>query len=155
MGSADSKGNLTYSVDTNGLPSGAYSLVAHGLNTGREAVLDFTITGGPAPALSTGDNTSVTAGTILTISGASFEADEPIGLWINVPAGTSVDSNSLGQDNTEVVDGVIGLDAMGAADDSGAFTYSLDTSGLASGTYSLVAHGLRTGMEKVLIFTIQ
>src|SRR6478672_9866753 len=92
MGSADSKGNLAYSVDTSGLPSGNYSLVAHGLNTGREAILDFTITDGPAPTLATGagTGTSVPAGTILTISGASFEANEPIGLWINVPEGVSI-----------------------------------------------------------------
>jgi hypothetical protein len=155
MGSADADGNLSYAVDTSGLPDGDYSLVAHGLSTGREGVIDFTIMNGPPAPLTGSDNASVTAGTPLTISGASYEADEAIALWINVPDGASIDANSLGQDNTEVVDGVIGLNEMGSADDNGAFTYTLDTTGLPSGTYSLVAHGLASGLEKVLIFTIQ
>ena len=155
MGSADSNGELTYTVDTSGLPDGSYSLVAHGLSTGIEGVLDFTITSGPAASLSDGNNTSVAAGTMLTISGASYEADEPIGVWINVPDGAVISSDSLGQSDTEVVDGVVGLDAMGYADDNGAFSYTLDTTGLPSGNYSIVAHGLKTGIEKVLMFTIK
>ena len=94
------------------------------------------------------------AGTMLTVTSSSFEADESVGFWINVPSGTVVSPDALGQTNTQVVDGVIGLDAMGSADSKGNLSYSVDTSGLPSGDYSLVAHGLNEGREAVLNFTI-
>src|SRR5438270_486403 len=98
--------------------------------------------------------TTAAAGTVLTVRGSSYEADEPVGFWINAPAGTTVSLYSLGQTDSQVVDGVIGLDAMASADDNGAFTYTLNTSGLADGNYSLVAHGLNSGIEQVFSFTI-
>src|SRR5205814_2245463 len=109
-----------------------------------------------APAqISADGSATVAAGTMLTISSSSFEDDESVGLWINVPDGTVVSPDALGQTDTEITDGVIGLNAMGSADSNGQFAYNLDTTGLPSGNYSLVAHGLRTGLEEVLIFTIQ
>jgi hypothetical protein len=155
MASADDEGAFTYALDTSGLPSGSYSLVAHGLASKIEQVLNFTITDGPAVQLTVEGDTTVAAGTVLTIHGASYEADEAIGLWINVPEGTVISRDSLGQTDTEIVDGVIPLDAVGYADDDGAFTYTLDTSGLPSGSYSLVAHGLSSKKEQVLVFTIK
>ena len=47
------------------------------------------------------------------------------------------------------------MDTPGYADKDGVLTYYLDTTGLPSGTYSLVAHGLETGLEGVLNFTIK
>ncbi len=154
MGTADDDGNFSYTLDTTGLPNGTYSLVAHGLTSGKDQVLTFTIMDGPATQLSA-SSSAVPAGTPITISGASYEADEWISFWVNVPSGVTVPRNSLGQDNSDTVDGVVGLNAMASADDSGAFSYTLDTTGLPNGTYSLVAHGLSTGLEQVLVFTIQ
>src|SRR5205814_43042 len=130
----------------------AFALVANlaGVGSASAASLDaaISVASTSAPAqISADGSTSIPAGTMLTISGSSYVADEPVGLWINVPDGVSISADSLGQDNTEVVDGVVGLDNMGSADDNGAFSYTLDTTGLPSGNYSLVAHGLRTGLE--------
>jgi len=155
MGTADDAGDFTYNLDTTGLPSGDYSLVAHGLTTGTEEVLNFTIKPGPALQLTAGDNTTVPAGTYLTITGSPYGSDEAVGLWINVPNGTTISEDSLGQTDSHVVGTVIPLNIPGYADKDGVLAYTLDTSGLPSGTYSLVAHGLSTEIEGVLPFTIK
>jgi hypothetical protein len=157
MASADDEGAFTYTLDTSGLPGGSYSLIAHGLNSDKEAVFSFTINGSTASTvhLSVEGDTTVAAGAVLTIQGASYEADEPIGFWINVPDGTSIPEDSLGQTNSYIDGTVIPLDAMASADDQGAFTYTLDTSGLPGGTYSLVAQGLNSDIVGVLSFTVK
>jgi hypothetical protein len=156
MGSADDNGDLTYAVDTSGLPAGDYSLVAEGLASGEQQELSFTITAAPAPQLAASGDTTVAAGTALNVQGASFQADEPVGMWINVPDGAAIPPDSLGQSDSTVVNGgVVGLNAMGFADDSGTLNYTVDTSGLPAGNYSLVAHGLNSGLEEVLLFTIK
>jgi hypothetical protein len=156
MASTDDLGAFTYSFDTNGLPSGSYSLVAHGLDSQIDQVFSFAIAGSAADQVQlTGANsTPVPAGTVLTISGAAYGADEAVGLWINVPSGIAISSDSLGQTDSYIDGAVIPLDNMAYTDDSGTFSYSLDTSGLTAGSYSLVAHGLDSGVEKVFNFTI-
>jgi len=152
---ADDTGAFTLNLNTTGLPAGNYSLVAHGLSTATEDVLQFTITGKPAPPVAAPNGTSMAAGTLFTSNGAAYEPNEPVGLWINVPAGIAVSSTSLGQTNTTVVGTVIPLDAMAFADANGAFTYVLDTTGLPAGNYSVVAHGLNSKIDGVIPFTIQ
>src|SRR5205809_533926 len=99
-----------------------------------------------AMQLTAGGNTSLAAGTTLAIAGTSYAANDPVGLWINVPSGITISEDSLGQTDTQVVGTVIPLDAPAYADDQGVLTYDLDTTGLPDGTYSLVAHGLRSGV---------
>jgi hypothetical protein len=97
----------------------------------------------------------VDAGTLLTVSGSFYDADEPVSLWINTPAGITLATDSLGQTDSTLTGTVVGLDAVGRADDSGLLTYVLDTTGLPSGTYSLVGHGWTSGLEGVASFTIK
>jgi hypothetical protein len=97
----------------------------------------------------------VDAGTALTVTSTFYAADEPVSLWINTPAGITLAADSLGQSDSTLTGTVVGLDAIGRADDSGLLTYILDTTGLPSGTYSLVAHGWTSGLEGVASFTIK
>src|SRR5207253_6933951 len=96
----------------------------------------------------------VVAGTALTVHGSSFAADEHVGLWVNVPGGASIPLKALGQTDSEVVDGVVGLDKMGSTDDSGNLTYTFDTNGLPAGDYSLVAEGLDSDAQQIMSFNI-
>src|SRR5439155_1742800 len=105
--------------------------------------------------LASDGSADVVAGTTLTVHGSAFAADESVGLWINVPAGAAIPPVSLGQDNTSVDGAVVPLNAMGWADSDGNLNYSLDTTGLPSGSYSLVAHGLNSDQEELLMFTIK
>jgi len=151
----DDYGAFTYTLNTSGLPSGSYSFVAHGLTSQKEEILNFTINGSVAPApLTVEGSTTVAAGTVLTIYGASYEADELVSLWINVPVGTTIPSDSLGQIDTKVTGTVIPLNDIAGANAYGMFTYTLNTSVLPSGNYSLVAHGHDSGIESVVSFTI-
>src|SRR5438876_1042127 len=43
----------------------------------------------------------VVAGSNLTVHGSSFDADEYVGLWINVPGGAAIPLKSLGQTDSE------------------------------------------------------
>jgi len=157
MANTDDYGAFTYSFDTSGLPAGTYTLVAHGLNTGTETVYSFTIQPGSTSTvrLTTSGDTTVAAGTMLTLTGISYQVDEPIGFWINVPAGTSVSSDSLGQTDSVIDGSVIPLDAMANTGAKGDFTYDLNTTGLPAGNYSIVAHGLNSNIDSVLLFTIK
>ncbi|MDQ6694310.1 MAG: hypothetical protein M3014_07790 [Chloroflexota bacterium] len=155
VGSATDDGAFSYTLDTTGLSAGNYSLVAYGRSSGHEEVRSFTITPSPPLQLKADGPTTVAAGTILTVNGTQYGADENLGLWINVPDGTVIYQATLGQTDSYVDGSVIPLDAMGVVDDNGSFTYKLDTSGLPNGSYSLVAHGLATGLDEVLLFTIK
>lgn len=157
MASTDAGGNFSYSFDTTGLPDGNYSLVAHGLDSHIDQVLPFTISGSALQKVSVtiqGDST-VAAGTVLSIKGVSYGDSEPVGFWINAPSGTAISNASLGQTDTYLDGSVIPLDAMAQTDAAGTFTYSLDTTGLPSGSYSLVSHGLDTHTDQVVFFTIK
>src|SRR5438093_1458361 len=128
----------------------ALALASNAIGVGSASAQTATAT------LSVTGDTTIAAGSTLTVNGSSYGADEEIGLWINVPDGTTaVPEDSLGQTDSYVDGTVIPLDAMPTADDNGDFTYTLDTSGLPSGNYSLVAHGLSSKTETVLTFTIQ
>jgi hypothetical protein len=158
MALTDDNGSFSFSLNTAGLPSGSYTLVAHGMNTYIEKVISFTINTAPATnqvKLTVLGDTTVAAGTVLTINGANYQASEPVGFWINVPKGTSLASDSLGQTDSYIVANVAPLDAMATADTNGAFSYSLNTSGLPAGTYSMVAHGLESNIDGVVTFTIK
>src|SRR5438105_8755233 len=80
---------------------------AESLNANLSAVSAASVT-----QLSADGTTSVVAGAQLTVRGSSFAEDEYVGLWINIPGGVTVASRSLGQTDTEVADGVVGLDEM-------------------------------------------
>jgi len=155
IASTDDNGAFTYTIDTTGLPSGSYSLVAHGLSSQVEQILDFTISGSsaPAPLMSEG-STTMAAGTPLTLHGSFYKPNESISLWINVPEGTALDSDSLGQNDTKVDGNVVQLYNMPGTDASGRFTYTVNTTGLPAGNYSIVAHGVDSGIENVLSFII-
>src|SRR5438876_11375968 len=53
--------------------------------------------------LTANGNTTVAAGTILTITGSGYGADEAVSFWINVPNGTTISEDSLGQSDSEIV----------------------------------------------------
>jgi hypothetical protein len=97
----------------------------------------------------------VDAGTLLAVTGTGYAAGERVSLWINTPAGITLPADSLGQTDSTLAGTVVGLDALGLADDQGTIAYTLDTTGLPSGTYSLVAHGWASGLEAVAAFTIK
>lgn len=111
----------------------------------------------PAPTkpLTVDLGSPVDAGTALTVSGAFYDADEMVSMWLNAPDGVTIPAESLGQTDSTMSGSAVGLDAVGLADDSGLLTYVLDTTGLPSGTYSLVAHGNTSGLEGVVSFTIK
>jgi hypothetical protein len=155
MVTTDDNGAFTYDLNTTGLPAGNYSLVAHGLSTSKENVVDFTVSGNPAPPLAAPNGTTLSAGSMLTVNGAFFAPNETVGFWINVPSGMTISNDSLGQTNTTVVGTVIPLGATAGADANGNFTFNLDTTGLPAGNYSLVAHGLNSKIDGVISFTIQ
>jgi hypothetical protein len=157
MAQTDAGGSFSYSFNTSGLPAGSYSLVAHGLDSRIDEVLPFTIAGSAVQTvqLTASGDTSVAAGTVLSLKGVSYGDSEPVGFWINVPSGTLISRASLGQTDSYVDGSVIPLDAMAQTDAAGTFTYSLDTTGLPSGSYSLVAHGLDSKIDQVLTFTIK
>lgn len=107
------------------------------------------------PALDLGVSAPVDAGTALTVQGAGFGSKEPVSFWINLPTGAAIPAESLGQTDTAVQGTVVALDAPGMTDDQGGLIYTLSTDGLPSGTYSLVAHGITSGVEEVGSFTIK
>src|SRR5437764_264240 len=80
--------------------------------------------------------TSVAQDAMFTVQGTGYTAGEPISFWVNIPNGTIIPSNSLGQTDTATDGSVITVDAIATADAYGGLNYSLDTSGLPSGNYS-------------------
>jgi hypothetical protein len=109
----------------------------------------------PTKSLAISSTDPVDAGTMLTVSGSIYDADEAVGVWLNTPDGIILPAESLGQTDSTLSGTVVGLDAMGLTDGAGMLTYNLDTTGLPSGTYSLVAQGLTSGMQGVVSFTIK
>jgi hypothetical protein len=107
------------------------------------------------PAFTSSAAGPVPAGTLLTFSGGFFAVDETVSFWLNVPSGTTIASSSLGQGDTVVEGSVIPLDLLGHTDPTGTVTYTLDTTGLPSGTYSLVGQGWDSGVQGIVSFTIQ
>jgi hypothetical protein len=97
---------------------------------------------------------AVDAGTVLMFQGTSFASDERVAFWLNTPAGLTIAEKSLGQTDTYVQGTVISLDRPGFTDDNGAIGYTLDTSGLASGTYTLVGQGWGSGLTGTVTFII-
>jgi uncharacterized repeat protein (TIGR01451 family) len=80
----------------------------------------------------------VAAGTVLTLRGDFFSEDETVSFWLNLP------------------DGAVAPDtALGRADSAGVVIVAVDTTGLAPGSYSLVAHGWDSTVEGVGAFTIR
>jgi len=114
-----------------------------------------TATAGPAQTLQVVADGPVDAGTTLTINGSFYGSKEGVSFWINAPTGISIAADSLGQSDSALQGNVIALDAPGYSDGDGMLTYTLNTSGLPSGTYSLVGHGLTSGVEGVASFTIK
>jgi hypothetical protein len=62
---------------------------------------------------------------------------------------------SLGQGDTTVTSSVAGLDKPGSTDAGGGLSYTLDTTGLPAGNYSLVGEGDNSRLVEVVNFTIQ
>jgi hypothetical protein len=71
-----------------------------------------------------------------SFSGAVFAPGEPVSFWYNMPTGRAVEV------------GMIAADANGSA------SVDLESGGLASGAYSMVAHGNWTGFTAVAAFQI-
>jgi hypothetical protein len=161
LGAADSAGNLSYTLDTTGLPNGNYSLVVHDNTSGGEQVLPFTIgtlSAAPAPAgraLQVAPGNTVDAGTMLTISGIGYGADDAFSMWLNLPAGTSLAATALGQLDTTVTGSVAAIDASAGAGADGALQFTLDTTGLPNGSYGLVVYDRTDNTEQVVPFTIK
>lgn len=127
--------------------------------TGESNAVEIMVGAGTPPAstsaLSSDATGPVAAGTALNVSGSFYTAGETIGMWLNTPAGITIPAESLGQTDSTLTGKVVGLDAVGIADGSGMLTYILDTSGLPSGTYSLVGQGLTSETVGVVSFTIK
>jgi hypothetical protein len=81
----------------------------------------------------------VAAGTALSFRGAFFCQEEAISFWLNLP------------DDTVAVPGI----ALGRSDMAGVMVKELDTTGLAPGTYTLIAHGWCSTVEGIGTFTIR
>jgi hypothetical protein len=119
-----------------------------GTNHARSLSNSVTITVGPQAdtghhglrqALQVAPDGPIPAGTLVVLGGSFFGQDEPVSLWVNLPDGQ-----------------VTALDpASERADATGTLVVGLNTSGAAPGLYSLVAHGVCTGMEGVGVFTIR
>ncbi len=80
----------------------------------------------------------VVAGTLLALHGDFFAEDEPVSAWINYPDAT-----------------VQSVTERARSEGSGRVRLSLDTTDLAAGTYTLVAHGWCSGVEGVGTFTVK
>ncbi|NTV65992.1 MAG: hypothetical protein HGA65_21000, partial [Oscillochloris sp.] len=72
----------------------------------------------------------------LTFSSPSFAPNEPVGLWYNTPDGRAVPLTTA------------------FADSDGNLTATLDTTGLPSGSYSIVAYGHWTEFTALTPFTL-
>src|SRR6478609_6869299 len=81
------------------------------LGTGAASAQSITATN-TAQLLIQGGGSAVPAGTVLAVQGSGYAADEQVSMWINVPDGTSVSSDSLGQINTQIAGTVIPLNTM-------------------------------------------
>jgi hypothetical protein len=66
-----------------------------------------------------------------------FGSAEPVSFWVNTPSG------------------VVPVAGLGLTDRTGTLSFTIDTSGLSSGSYSLVAHGIETGVEELFNFSVQ
>ena len=75
-------------------------------------------------------DTPVAAGAVVAFSGAFFGGEEPVSFWVNRPDRS-----------------VAAVPTAGRTDRAGLLRFGVDTTGWAAGAYSVVAHGLCTGME--------
>jgi hypothetical protein len=155
---AGADGALQFTLDTTGLPNGSYGLVVYDRTDNTEQVVPFTIKpNAPSSglALQAAPAGPIGAGTMLTITGTGYGANEPVSFWINLPAGAVPATASLGQGDTTVTGSVAGLDKLGSTDAGGGLSYTLDTTGLPAGNYSLVGEGDNSRLVEVVNFTIQ
>src|ERR1700690_3320113 len=77
----------------------ALALLANLAGVGSASAQTLTATASATAPLFTvqslsGSATSVASGSPLTVTGASYAADEKVSFWINVPAGTTIESYS-------------------------------------------------------------
>jgi streptogramin lyase len=80
---------------------------------------------------------SMASGSTLAFQGDIFEPGEPVALWYNTPDGRVVTAGRI------------------IANDDGMIRRELDTAGLASGYYSMVAYGIRSEFTAVVAFEIR
>jgi hypothetical protein len=140
--------------------AGKYTLVAHGIESGYEAVIPFRIEGSARGVQITEPATVTpaagTAGTRFTFaiygfSGESDSADpELVSFWINTPDGHVIKAVRDGADADDNDASVVRASDAGKAELT--WQAPLDA---AAGKYTLVAHGIETEREQVIAFEIR
>lgn len=83
-------------------------------------------------------DTAVAAGAVVALSGDFFGGEEPVSFWVNRPDRS-----------------VSAVQTVGRTDRAGLLRFGADTTGWAAGTYSVVAHGLCTGMEGLGVIVVR
>jgi len=154
----------TWQAPSDALP-GAYTLVAHGITTGHEAVIPFTVEGSARGTLIVADQSATpsagTAGTKFTFALGGFIGDvddgkddqtnnaEDVSFWINLPNGQVIPAKRVGVDKDDSRSSVVQASRAGAVQ----LTWQAPANAL-PGTYTLVAHGNQSDREQVIAFEI-
>ncbi len=127
---------------------GTWQMLAHGVDSGVERVIYFEV-GGEATApqpTATSDNSNVdpkagAPGTRFAFVAFGFNGDEQVGVWVNTPSGTPM---------------TIKPEKLNGANGDGRADWFWTAPGdAARGTWQMVAHGVDSGVERIIYFQIQ
>ncbi len=119
---------------------GTWQMVVHGLRSGMEYVIPFEIRAAePAPIEINVQPRTGRPGTLFIFYATGFQVDEAVQFWANTPDGRAIE-----------IEPVRVRLFLGRADWS--WDAPLDA---IPGTWQIVAHGLNSGVERVLTFEIQ
>ncbi|NNJ12341.1 hypothetical protein EKD04_018605 [Chloroflexales bacterium ZM16-3] len=126
---------------------GTWQMVARGIDSGIQHVIPFDVVGDPASPLSDTTQTSnVTPsvgppGARFAFVAIGFNASESVGVWVNTPSGEPM--------------AITPEELNGANGDGRADWYWTSPDNAARGTWTMVARGVDSGVERVISFEIQ
>lgn len=143
---SDGRADWYWTVPSDAAP-GMWQMVAHGVDSNVERVMNFEVMGAPAtPLAERPANTNVTpsegpAGTRFAFAAIGFDPDESIAVWVNMPDGTPM---------------AITAEELNSANGDGrADWYWTSPDDAAPGMWQMVAHGRDSGTERVIPFMIR
>jgi len=158
---------LTWRAPAN-MPAGAYTLVAHGNESGHEAVIPFRLEGSTrgimmaAPATVTPNGGPAGASFTFVIGGFNGDLDEgkddntnnaeKVAFWINTPDGQTIRAFRAGLDEDDDAEDA----TLEQASRAGTVEWTWQAPADATpGIYTLVAHGLESEREQVIAVEIR
>ncbi len=156
---ADANGRINITFNTAGLAPGSYSIVACGMVDDVHMVVPFVVSG-PATVSSAA---KMQGDGMVAVNAGGFKPGEPVQFWYNRPDGGAatlyIHNGVLTTQKTyrkDKADANGNHDANNAttvyADAKGQIGLAFNAAGLAPGNYSIVARGLRDGVQVVTVF---